>query len=119
MKYQDWIATAADLLSTMMESRNGGLAPGRAWDTAVEALLAHSVDAPKPPPATDERWHAYVVAGVKALGEVGAGEALTAALRPDDVAASLALEAARFADAMLEAAERQALTGRGAPVEGA
>lgn len=119
MTSQEWIATAASLLETMLESRNDGLAPGLVWDRSVQALLAQSVDQPAAPAATDERWHAYALAGARALGEVGAAEAMGHAAQPDDVAVSLALEVSRFADAMMEAAERQAATGRGAPVEGA
>jgi hypothetical protein len=38
---------------------------------------------------------------------------------PDDVALELATEVTRFADAMMDAAVRQAATGKGTPIEGA
>ena len=122
MKYQEWMMEAANLLTTMTESRDGGLAPGRAWDNEVRALLRAQIDSVKPPPATDERWHAYALAGIKALADVGAAvlsRDTVSAESPDDMTLELAAEATRFADAMLEAAERQAATGKGAPHEGA
>ena len=122
MKYQEWMMEAANLLTTMTESRDGGLAPGRAWDDGARALLHAQIDSVKPPPATDERWHAYALAGTSALASIGTAVLSRDAVpveSPGDMTLELAAEAARFADAMLEAAERQAATGKGAPREGA
>jgi hypothetical protein len=118
MNAQDWMATAALLLSTMSDSRHDGIAPGPSWDDQVRMLLAQPVDQPAPA-ATDERWHAYALAGAKALGEIGAGEVMAKVSEPDDVALELATEVTRFADAMMDAAVRQAATGKGTPIEGA